>query len=356
MIPSIARGGDMGGLLAYLAGPGRAEEHVNARVVAGSTDVLLLQELGGLDGGRARELARVLDAAHRRWGTTAPVAVKDRETGERTGTRDGHVWHCSLALPAGERLGDDRWAELAGCYVQEMKLEGCRWALIRHGDSKGGNDHAHLVIDLIRAETGKSASVHRDQSRAQAACARLAKRFGLEQVAGQQRHVARDQHREAAVKSAGAPGAPAAIAAEPGAEAPSPEPERVVPARPLVGRRLRLATALREATATACTPRELVVALRARGVLSRWTRRPGGKVDGLVVWEGARRGERRVFERAGQLDRDLALPRLLHQLNANATRAARREPGAALKLQPPPGAHLNRGPGRGRGRGHDFGR
>ena len=38
MIPNIVTGGDTGGLMRYLVGPGRANEHENPHVIAGSRD------------------------------------------------------------------------------------------------------------------------------------------------------------------------------------------------------------------------------------------------------------------------------------------------------------------------------
>ena len=40
MIPNIVTGGDTGGLMRYLVGPGRANEHENPHVIAGSRDIV----------------------------------------------------------------------------------------------------------------------------------------------------------------------------------------------------------------------------------------------------------------------------------------------------------------------------
>ena len=40
MIPNIISGGDTGGLMRYLVGPGRAAEHENPHVIAGSRDIV----------------------------------------------------------------------------------------------------------------------------------------------------------------------------------------------------------------------------------------------------------------------------------------------------------------------------
>ena len=41
MIPNITRGGNVRGVLSYLLGPGRREEHTSPHLVAGSAEALL---------------------------------------------------------------------------------------------------------------------------------------------------------------------------------------------------------------------------------------------------------------------------------------------------------------------------
>ena len=114
------------------------------------------------------------------------MTVAERDANGRvTGTRDAHVWHCSLALhPDEPDLSDERWGEICDQFVAEMGFAGeraagqCRWVAIRHGRSSGGSDHAHLVVTLV-AEDGSKARVHNDRPRAQKACRELEQRFGL---------------------------------------------------------------------------------------------------------------------------------------------------------------------------------
>ena len=88
----------------------------------------------------------------------------------------GHVWHCSLSLRADEgTLSDERWNAIANDFVRAMDFDDaegtkapCRWVAVRHGVSKNGNDHVHLVVNLVR-EDGTKASVHNDFRRAQTA-------------------------------------------------------------------------------------------------------------------------------------------------------------------------------------------
>lgn len=59
----VNRGGHVAGLMRYLAGPGRANEHANARVVAGDPALVSAVEDGDLrDRARVREAAQTLDA------------------------------------------------------------------------------------------------------------------------------------------------------------------------------------------------------------------------------------------------------------------------------------------------------
>jgi hypothetical protein len=79
------------------------------------------------------------------------------------GSRDAHVWHCSLSLhPDEPGLSDERWSELCEQFVAAMGFAGeaaraqHRWVAVRHGRSTGGSDHVHLVEGLI-AEDGSKA-------------------------------------------------------------------------------------------------------------------------------------------------------------------------------------------------------
>ena len=53
MIPKITRGGNTRGLLLYLIGKGRREEHVDPRLVAGSAEAMMIA------GGRVLELSLI---------------------------------------------------------------------------------------------------------------------------------------------------------------------------------------------------------------------------------------------------------------------------------------------------------
>jgi hypothetical protein len=193
VIPNITRGGSTVALMRYLIGrgrgggqAGRGEVHVQPHLVAGEPADLMLSRGGRLlSGADARPVAEFLDVPMVEYGTVVSTAVKDGDgvvTGER---QAAHVWHCSLALhPEEPVLEDGRWRELAGRYLvlmgfdQTDVLAGCRWVAVRHGLSAGGNDHVHVVVNLVR-EDGTKADVHNDRRRAQQACRQLEQEFGL---------------------------------------------------------------------------------------------------------------------------------------------------------------------------------
>jgi MobA/VirD2-like, nuclease domain len=187
VIPNVTRGGKTHGVLVYLVGRGKREEHLNPHLVAGSPEAIRMGEGRVLDRRDAVALARLLDEPREEFGTRVAIAERDKD-GRVIGTRDAHVWHCSLSLhPQEPELADERWAEICEQFIEQMGFAGetakaqCRWVAIRHGRSTGGSDHTHLVVTLV-AEDGSKASVHNDRPRAQTACRELEQRFGLRRL------------------------------------------------------------------------------------------------------------------------------------------------------------------------------
>ncbi len=97
MIANITRGGKTAGVLRYLVGKGKREEHQHPQLVAGSPEAVLIAEGRELTTRDAGDLARFLDEPREQFGTRVTIAERD-PTGKLIGTRDAHVWHCSLAL------------------------------------------------------------------------------------------------------------------------------------------------------------------------------------------------------------------------------------------------------------------
>ena len=133
------RGDDLAGLIRYLYGPGRCEEHTDPHIVAGWRHPAELEPPLRPDGRRDfRRLIGLLNQPHAAmgaWGLARPV------------------WHCSMrAAPGDTMLSDDEWAQIA-CDVMDrtglspfgQEDEAVRWVAIRHGD-----DHIHIVAMLAR--------------------------------------------------------------------------------------------------------------------------------------------------------------------------------------------------------------
>jgi hypothetical protein len=99
VIPNITRGGNTLGVLRYLLGKGRREEHQDPHLVAGSPEASL--RAGGrlLELRDAGVLARFLDEPREVFGTAVQIAERD-QNGRVVGSRQAHVWHCSLSLEA----------------------------------------------------------------------------------------------------------------------------------------------------------------------------------------------------------------------------------------------------------------
>jgi len=144
MMPNVVRGDRMGGLLTYLVGEGRHNEHTDQHLVAGDGALMAWHGDAELDRDAALAIARHLDQPRTAFDTEVP---------------GGHVWHCSLSLRPGTELSDETWGAIAGRFVSKMGFDdqdgtraACRWVAVRHGLSQGGNDHVHLVVNLVREE------------------------------------------------------------------------------------------------------------------------------------------------------------------------------------------------------------
>ncbi|MEU6524345.1 mobilization protein [Streptomyces sp. NPDC046924] len=171
MVPDVSTGSDTRGLIVYLFGPGRRDEHTDPHIVA-AWDMA-----GAPDPGRAPEagytlLARRLD--HH-------VDLRTRELGGKKPPQ--HVWHCPVRTAPGDRyLTDAEWAEVARRIVHAAGIapegddKACRWIAVRHAD-----DHIHIMATTVRAD-GRRPRAHRDGQRAQAECRKIEVEFGLSRL------------------------------------------------------------------------------------------------------------------------------------------------------------------------------
>lgn len=168
MVPKIhKRGKRTIGLLYYLYGPGKAEEHIDPHLVAS-------WDHAAPDPGRDpeatyKELQQLLDQ---------PLALLDEK--QRT---KKHVWHLSVRNgPTDRILSDAEWGDVARRMVAAAGIDdpdqgaGCRWVAVRHA-----NDHIHILATLAR-EDGYRPDLDRDAARVQAEARLLEQELGLRRL------------------------------------------------------------------------------------------------------------------------------------------------------------------------------
>jgi hypothetical protein len=204
MIPKVTKGTRVRGLLEYLWGPGKSDEHTNPRILAGYDDPDVL--------------APPVDPADPdRW-LLAELAAKLDAPQEAAGARglDEYVLQVSLSVRSDERaISDGEWGRIARMYVERMGLAGdgqtagCRWIAVHHGRSVKGNDHVHLVI--IRAtEDGEPVFLRNEWGRSQDICDEIENAFGLRKdTPGRAKAIARQAATRPEVDEARAAGKPA---------------------------------------------------------------------------------------------------------------------------------------------------
>jgi hypothetical protein len=256
----------MGDLLRYLYGPGKAQEHEQAHLVYSSQPEVVRDRKNGETltqgdvkprGDYLEERRRLHEKVVKRWlsGNGENVA-KDHPGAKR---QDAHVLHvvlsaagpkltaeqknqvirtygvkslaalpdkqwrkvgCKYDIDPPERLGDEKWAEVAARYAElmgwngsdaykrtlaqhpelldawknvkgwEQRIERLNYGPLRidavnHGLSSGGIDHIHLAVDVV-GDDGKVWDDALDHRRAHAAAAIIEREFGLRLVDGHQ--------------------------------------------------------------------------------------------------------------------------------------------------------------------------
>jgi hypothetical protein len=286
----------MGGLMVYLAGEGRSNEHEEQHLVAGDAAIMAQHGYSVLDRDTALAIAASLDAPRRAFEVEVLRTVKDldAESGEVTTKRvAGDVWHCSLSLRAEEgQLSDEKWAAIAQNFADRMGFTeasgkaACRWVAVRHGLSTNGNDHIHLAVSLVR-EDGTKATTHNDYKRAQEVCRDLEREYGLEQLESREQGLG-----ERGIKPA--------------------ERERATRTNSAEVDAHRMERTVRAAATASVDEGEFVRRLRRGGVLVR-PRFAAGRDDVVAGYSVAVRppaGEKPIWYGGGRLARDLTLPRL----------------------------------------------
>ena len=158
MIPNITKGDKPIGLMKYLVGPGRANEHTDPHLINGSPLIMSWHDDVQLNEEAAVGIAREVDLNRRMLGFDADTK---------------HIWHCSLSIPYQDReVTDQEWSDIAARFMDEMDFTEagakapCQWVAVHHGRSTKGNDHIHIMASTIREDGTKWADGN-DFSRAQ---------------------------------------------------------------------------------------------------------------------------------------------------------------------------------------------
>ncbi|UKF32449.1 relaxase/mobilization nuclease domain-containing protein [Clavibacter phaseoli] len=292
--------------MVYLAGDGRANEHTDQHLVAGTASIMAMHGDSELDRAAALAIAHDLDLPKEVYGVEVmrSVQVRDPETGEcvkdpatgkpMTEKVGADVWHCSLSLSAEEgQLDDGKWGEIATDFVRRMGYAGegigkadCRWVAVRHGLSKNGNDHIHIAVSLVR-EDGTKAHVPYDKRLSQQVSRELERDYGLRPLHDAERTVAQRGERPGERESATRRGAVEVDAK-------------------------RLERTVRAAAGASQDEGEFVRRVCRDGVLIR-PRYVAGRDDVVAGYSVALRPEKGqpvVWHGGGRLARDLTLPEL----------------------------------------------
>jgi hypothetical protein len=184
------RGERVAGLIYYLYGPGRHEEHTDPHIVAGWRHPAELEPPLRPDGTRDfRKLTGLLNQPHAAMG--------------KYGFRRP-VWHLSMRAARRDKvLSDDEWAQIAGDVMNRTGLspdgeedDAVRWIAVRHGD-----DHIHIVAMLARQDR-RRVRLSYERRNVRAACLAAEERYGLESTAPADRTAPRRPSRAETAKAA----------------------------------------------------------------------------------------------------------------------------------------------------------
>jgi MobA/VirD2-like, nuclease domain len=299
LIGKVLRGTRAAGLIWYLYGPGRSEEHIDPRLIAGWRHPAELEPALRADGTRDfRRLNGLL---------SQPLGALGRNGFGKP------VWHCvARAAPEDPVLSDDQWAAVAEEILHRTGLaprgddEAVRWVAVRHAA-----DHIHIVATLARQD-GTKPRIWNDFYRVREACRAIERRYGLRGTAPGDRTAARRPTR-----------AETEHARRRGWQ----EPPRVT-----------LRRAAHTAAAGASSEQEFFTRLEAAGILlrKRFSQRDPGEVTGYAVAMPGHmnRDGRPVWYGGGKLAADLTLPKLRKRWPTTGPEPTRRaRPGARLTAE-----------------------
>ncbi|WP_369390162.1 mobilization protein [Streptomyces sp. CG1] len=279
--PIKPAGSNTRGLLAYLYGPGRHDEHLDPHIVAGFA-MLGMPDPGRDEDATLTELARYLDA---------PVQLRNSEFGKKV---TDHVWHCPVrAAPEDRYLSDAEWGEIAQRIVEAAGIAPagddltCRWIAVRHAD-----DHIHILATTVR-EDGRRPKLHDSGLRVGDACRDIEKDYGLRQLkkgdrTGARRPTQAEMHKAERL----------------GWDQPS---------------RAWLQDRIRAAIPHASSAEELLAYLEADGIEVKPRRGPSGDLLGYAVGRPGDLNEHgeQIFHSGGKIAPDLSLPKIKARLESS---------------------------------------
>ncbi|MFD8560653.1 relaxase/mobilization nuclease domain-containing protein [Streptosporangium canum] len=295
MIAKVLYGGRTFGLLQYLFGPGKHEEHINPRLVASwdglEPDPAELRHqaeveawTAGLDLDGARDPERVLKA-----GLYELARHLDMPLATLEGPAPAqHVWHTAVRAAPGDRwLNDAEWGQVARRMVAaagvapEGDENACRWVAVRHAD-----DHIHIVATLVR-EDHRRPQLHGDRYRLREECRAVEAEYGLRATAPADRSAAQRPTRAEQAKS-----------------------HRVSNSKETP--REKLAAAVRAAAVAATDEQDFLERLGRAGLRVETRALPSGDLAGYkVAWPGDRAKDGTpIWFSGSRLAPDLSLPRV----------------------------------------------
>ncbi|MBT2422868.1 mobilization protein [Streptomyces sp. ISL-22] len=273
-------GSNTRGLLAYLYGPGRHDEHLDPHIVAGFA-MLGMPDPGRDENATLTELARDLDE---------PVRLRNSEFGQKV---TNHVWHCPVrAAPEDRCLSDAEWGEIAQRIVEAAGIAptgddlACRWIAVRHAD-----DHIHILATTVR-EDGRRPKLHDSGLRVGDACREIEKDYGLRRLkrgdrTGASRPTQAEMHKA----------------------------ERLGWGQPS---REWLQDRVRAAIAHVTNAEEFIAYLEADGIEVKARRGPSGDLLGYAVGRPGDVNEKgeQIFHSGGRIAPDLTLPKIKSRLES----------------------------------------
>ncbi|GGO98318.1 relaxase/mobilization nuclease domain-containing protein [Wenjunlia tyrosinilytica] len=271
-MPKKAReGNDTWGLLDYLFGPGKRDEHTDPHMVASWDDPYVEDPARSPDMTIA-DLALILDA---------PVyALLGKKPPK-------HVYHVAVRnAPEDRTLTDGEWARVAREMMHASGVakhgddQACRWVAVRHAD-----DHIHIVATQARQD-GRRPNLRKDIVKMHAAAREFEVEFGLRRLTHGDK-TARKWPKTGETEKAQRRGLS--------------EPVRET-----------LQRTVREAAAAAVSDADFFARLSTSGVRVKQRIAPDGKVTGYsVAMPGDRDGgQHAVWFPGARLAPDLSLPRV----------------------------------------------